>query len=369
MRMSKNKNDTELRAMGEDAFFVASNSAKGFHSYYGECFDDAKIGSVFVIKGGPGTGKSRFMRDVSDYAKARGWENRMIYCSSDADSLDGVILQKGELAIALLDGTAPHVYEPKSPGVREELINLGCFWDGEQLRKREKEIRQCQEQKAQGYRMAYRYLSAYGAVYGNNREIITPYLRKKAIADYAKKLMSQISDGEVFESRTALLSSVGMSGVVRFDTYAAKAKMLYIIEDCRETAGDLMAELYCLSSEKRLRVNVSRNPILPDVIDGLYFPDSEVAFVTDDWRSCPYPYRRISMRRFLKVSDMRSVKEVLNFNQRMLRALLNETVEQMNSVREAHFALESIYSSAMNFSEKEIFTKKFCNRLFDLQNP
>lgn len=367
--MPKDKKGPELRAQGEDAFFVASNSANGFCSYYEECFGDAKLSSVFIIKGGPGTGKSRFMRDVSDYAMEHGWVRRMIYCSSDADSLDGVILQRGDISIAMLDGTAPHVYEPKFPGVREELINLGAFWDGEQLRSQVDEIRRYQEQKSKGYRMAYRYLSAYGAVYRNLREVVAPYVRKKAIAEYAKKLMSQVPDGTGFESTTALLSSVGMSGVVRFDTYAAQAKKLYLIEDCRETAGDLMAELYRLAAEKQLRVRVSRNPILPDILDGLFLTDSGVAFVTGDREFCLYPHRGISMRRFLRVAEMRSVKEIVNFNQRMLRALLDETMEQMRTVRQSHFALESIYSSAMNFSEKEIFTKNFCNRLFDLQNP
>ena len=147
MRMPKNKKEPKLRATGEDAFFVASNSANGFCSYYEECFGDAKISRVYVIKGGPGTGKSRFMRDVSDYAVTRGWERHMIYCSSDADSLDGVILKRGTVSIAMLDGTAPHVYEPKFPGVREELINLGAFWNTERLLACENEIRQYQEQK------------------------------------------------------------------------------------------------------------------------------------------------------------------------------------------------------------------------------
>lgn len=362
------RRSAELRSLGEDAYFVASNSARGFCSYYGDCFDDARIKQVYVIKGGPGTGKSRFMREVSDCAISHGWQRCMIYCSSDADSLDGVILRRGSISIALLDGTSPHVYEPKMPGVREELINLGDFWNGEMLRERSEEIARYQREKADGYRRAYRYLAAFGEVYQSRSEKLFPYIRKKAISDCAAKLMHAIPDESTFEARMALMESVGMGGVIRFDTYAAQAKRLYLIGDCRGTGKYLMDELYRLSMEKRLRVRLSRDPILPDVIDGLFLVGSGVAFVIGDENSCEYAHQNISMRRFLKVADMKSVRSSVNFDQRMLDALLGETLEQMQVVKRAHFELERIYSSAMNFEEKEEFTKKFCNRLFDLQN-
>ena len=366
--MQKKKSE-ELRATGEDACFVASNSARGFQSYYDECFNHKEIERVFVIKGGPGTGKSRFMREVSDCAVAHGWKRRMIYCSSDADSLDGVILCKGERSIALLDGTAPHVFEPKSPGVREELINLGDFWNGELLRCRREEIEECNRAKLSGYRMAYRYLTAYGEIYNNRAEKLMPYVRWKALSDYARRLMHPFSDESFFREEISLMGSVGMNGRVRFDTYAAHAKQLYWIADCRGIGAHLMQELYRLAMEKRIWIRVSRDPILPDVIDGLFLMKSGVAFVVGREEACGYPHHLISMRRFLKVSDLRDVRKSVNFDQRMMDAMLGETLEQMQAVRRAHFELEQIYSLAMDFGAKEIFTKNFCNRLFDLQNP
>ena len=362
------KRGTELRTTGEDAFFVASNSARGFQSYYDECFNNRGIGRVFVIKGGPGTGKSRFMREVSDCAERHGWKRRMIYCSSDANSLDGVILFKEARSIALLDGTAPHVFEPKSPGVREDLINLGDFWNGDLLRSRKTEIEEFHRAKLLGYRMAYRCLTAYGEIYKNRAEKLMPYVRQKAMSDYAQRLMQPIDDGSSFEAQTALMESVGMSGRVRFDTYAARAQQLYLIADCRGIGEYLMRELYRLAMEKRLRVRVSRDPVLPDVIDGLFLTESGVAFVVGDEDTCRYPHRLISMRRFLKVSELQGIRKSINFDGRLMDAILGEALEQMQQVRRAHFELEQIYSAAMDFEAKENFTKNFCIRLFDLQN-
>ena len=83
-----------IKTTGRDAYFAASNSAKGFISYYEEVFRSSRIGHIWAIKGGPGTGKSRFLQEVSDYAVARGWQCEYVYCSSDPSSLDAVILTR-----------------------------------------------------------------------------------------------------------------------------------------------------------------------------------------------------------------------------------------------------------------------------------
>ena len=83
-----------MRSTREDAYFAASNSAKGFFSYYKECFDDGRIKHLYAIKGGPGTGKSYFLRKVARQGEGLGWNCEYIYCSSDPDSLDGVIMEK-----------------------------------------------------------------------------------------------------------------------------------------------------------------------------------------------------------------------------------------------------------------------------------
>lgn len=362
------KKSAVLRSTGEDAFFAASNSAHGFHSYYSDCFDAREIGRVYVIKGGPGTGKSRFMREVSKCGEANGWRAKMIYCSSDADSLDGVILQKDGEVVALLDGTAPHVYEPNLPGVREEIVNLGDFWDSKRLRADRDRIEELNQTKRQAYRMAYRYLSAYGSVYENRAEKLLPYMRRDAIADYARKLMQQVATGKSFCTQTALISSIGMRGILGFDTYLSQSKKRYLIEDCKGCGELLLTELYRVASEKRLCVRVSRDPILPEIIDGLFLMESGIAFVLHSWEEIPYPHHRISTRRFVRISKMGAVRESVRFDSRMCQAMLDGVFEQMDVIRQSHFTLEAIYSQAMDFDKKEEFTKNFCNSLFDLQN-
>ncbi len=352
----------------EDAYFVASNSAKGFFSYYHECFDASRIRHLYAIKGGPGTGKSRFLREVATRGVTEGYRAEYIYCSSDADSLDGVILSRGkDECIALLDATAPHVYEPRLVGAREDLVNLGAFWDIAALTARYEEIVRLDEAKKAAYRRAYRYLLSMGEMIAIKDALVAPYIDQDAILRAANKLMRSIPEGEVYQAFPALTHSIGMKGEVILDSYFRRAKVLYRIEDCKGSGRYLLAALWEQAKEKRLRVRLSYDPICPDRLDGLFLMDHGVAFQIFGIEERGDADKKLSMRRFVAVSRMKAVRGEVNYAEGMRRAMLQGAIESLSLANEAHFALEEIYMSTMDFAAKEEFTKKFCNELFDLQ--
>ena len=137
-------------------YFAASNSSEGFKSYYPEVFGRAD--RLYVIKGGPGTGKSGLIKKCAESARVKGREVEYYFCSSDPRSLDGALICAEE-SVGIIDGTAPHVWEPTCPGAREEIVNLGQFWDIPTLREHEKEIRDLTLKKSRCFEKAYRYLS------------------------------------------------------------------------------------------------------------------------------------------------------------------------------------------------------------------
>jgi hypothetical protein len=146
-------------------YFAASNSCRGFRNYYGEIFTDSRISKLYIIKGGPGTGKSHFMKAVARRARIVGYRVTEYACSSDPASLDGIILEReGSPTLGFLDGTAPHVREPVLPGVQEEILNLGEFWDRKELETGGARIRALAAGKSEAYNRAYAYLAACGGV-------------------------------------------------------------------------------------------------------------------------------------------------------------------------------------------------------------
>ena len=72
------------------AFFLAANSGGGFRSLY----DGFPPEGVFlhIIKGGPGTGKSSFMRRIRAAAEERGLDTETVLCSGDPEGKMSLLL-------------------------------------------------------------------------------------------------------------------------------------------------------------------------------------------------------------------------------------------------------------------------------------
>ena len=357
----------ELRSTNENAYFAASNSEKGFYSYYGECFQAERIEYVYAIKGGPGTGKSRFLREVAGECEQRGGRVEYIYCSSDPDSLDGIILTHEKRCVALMDATAPHVYEPTLVGIRGELVDLGAFWNAEVLQNHAREITLLDQQKRQAYRRAYRYLCAEGEMMRECDALTLPYIGREAIAAFAERITRKIPDGSGFTSSPALLCSVGMRGEVIFDTYFANAEQCWLIQDCYGAGQVFLAAIGEAAVKHNWRIRVSHDPVYPDRLDGIFLEESRSAFVIKP-EKIEYPHAKtLSMRRFVKVCAMRPIRGRYRFANRLRQALREGALDALREVRELHFALEELYIGAMDFDAKENFTKNFCRRLFDLK--
>lgn len=357
-----------LKSTGEDAYFVASNGASGFISYYPNCFDHRRIGHLYAIKGGPGTGKSRFLRDVASYGGELGWYAEFIYCSSDVNSLDGVILSRGERCIALLDATAPHVYEPTRPGFREDIVNLGVFWDGRRLAKEHERIERLNAQKNAAYQRAYAYLAAIGSLRENRDALVLPYIKMEEISDLAGQMMRNVPVEDGFSESPALMRCIGMGGRSMLDTYRTMATSATLIEDCRGSAQYLLSALRREAAQKGLLVRVSYDPITPKTQDGLFLCGSRTSFLVVPRMLCRDASVRIGMRRFVNPIREERVMSELELIRQSEWSLTKGAEQAFDDVSRAHFELEQIYGAAMNFEAKENFTKIFCRELFDLQS-
>ena len=103
-------------------FFLGANGENGFVSHFAQLQNPYGNVRPIILKGGPGTGKSSLMRRIAEeYAESETLLEQ-IHCSSDPDSLDGVVLT--DCGAAVVDGTPPHTMEPKYPLAVEQIVNL-----------------------------------------------------------------------------------------------------------------------------------------------------------------------------------------------------------------------------------------------------
>ena len=89
------------------SLFPGAMGPDGFISCFDHLLPERDLRRMIVLKGGPGVGKSTFMRRVHAALCPDGQPSTLYFCSGDPDSLDAVAVpHRGFL---ILDGTAPHV--------------------------------------------------------------------------------------------------------------------------------------------------------------------------------------------------------------------------------------------------------------------
>ena len=142
--------------------FPGAMGPDGFISCFDHLIDDSILRRKLILKGGPGVGKSTFMRRVHAALCANGEPSTLYFCSGDPDSLDGVAVPHAGLLI--LDGTAPHIVDPEIPGARDSIINLGECLNEPAMRPRLPHIRACMGDHAACSRRARACLAAAAAL-------------------------------------------------------------------------------------------------------------------------------------------------------------------------------------------------------------
>jgi hypothetical protein len=346
-------------------YFAASNSAQGFQNYFTSIFAQADF--LYIIKGGPGTGKSSFMKKCAAIAESRGATVEYYYCSSDPDSLDGILIFGEGRITGFIDGTAPHVSEPQLPGAREEIINLGQFWNRELLHKQKNEIEALCDRKSAEYKNAYTFLRGAGNLRAVSDCLVRDALDISKMESAARRLLHSagiLGDADNTKKADvipAITDSVSMSGRVRFDTLERLAKRIYFVSDMYGAGQMLLDCLLRLIVEKNASVRVSYDPICPSHVDGIIVESVGVAFICrhnvhggyDDTVADGKEVVHVNMGRFFDRARLREARSEIRYTLRLAENALDGALYSLSKAKIYHFLLEDIYGKAMDWLAKD----------------
>lgn len=354
--------------MNQPTFFASANTTKGFFSQFHEVFDPDLLDEIYIIKGGPGTGKSSLMRKVADVSAANGLTVHRFLCSSDPNSLDGIIIL--EKKIAILDGTSPHATEPKFPGAVENIINTGSFWDKKALYQRKKEIISLIQEKNRYYRRAYQFLRASGEIFDEIDKIGERALLTEKMMSYVNRLeekqFKKIAD-EDYKVETRILSTYNKTGKTLLRSFEEQSKTVYIIEDSLFCGSRLLELIEILAKKARFEYWKSYSCDFPDRIDAIYLPKRSCCFVLGERiyeNECSdKEYHYINMNRFIDPSILRSCRQKIRFGKKCTEMLITGAIDAFSQAANAHSELENIYVSSMDFCGFNKMVDEFISQL------
>ncbi len=346
----------------ESVFYLGACSPKGFTSHYDSLLHEGL--QLNVIKGGSGCGKSTFMRAVGRAAQERGLAVSYILCSSDPDSLDGVILP--ELNTAFVDGTAPHVLEPSLCGGNMNYVNFGAFYDREAMAPNEAEIVKAQKANAAQYPHVTACLAAADKLADSIRAVTAAPMYEEETAALAECLALSALKPVGQEPRTVrrFLTAVTPKGL-RFctKTPAALCQRVYILRDNYALAPRLLARLYDLAQAGGHTCIVCYSPLLPEgQPTHLLIPTANAAFISET-RDFPYDgpsFCRVDLDSTLPPPARRE----LEFCTKTISALLYQAVSHLREAKRLHDCIEQLCHPFVDFDGVDALTEQTIFALF-----
>ncbi len=351
------------------AFFLAANSSNGFFSLFDELYDSSDGWRAYIIKGGPGTGKSGVMKKIASAAEEKGFYVEKIICSGDPDSLDAIIIP--QIKICFADGTAPHTMEPQYPGAVEEIINLGECWNSRKLFEQREHILTITNCNKALHKQSARYVGACSTAFADSAKIEAAVAIEEKAENYATRFISRKCSckNSMGTEQKRFLSGVSPQGYITlFDTAQTLCDEIYSVTDEGYYASGMLMHALCRCAVANgIDVISCLNPFAPQGNPlHIIFPQERIGFFTSNslQNFKPIAYKNINATRFFDAQTLSSYKKRLEFNKKAGTQLLNEAVCLLEKAKKVHDELETYYINAMDFNLLNEMTDKIIKKIF-----
>ncbi|CAH0152962.1 hypothetical protein SRABI80_00672 [Peribacillus frigoritolerans] len=338
-------------------YFAGGNTAKGFYSLYDSNLKGLE--RLFILKGGPGSGKSTIMKKIGQEWLDKDYDIEYLHCSSDNDSIDGVIIPA--LKIGIVDGTAPHVIEPKAPGAIEEYVNLGAAWDSQQLASERAAIIKLTNARSKSFEKAYTLFAEALKIHDEWEDIYKSNIDFAKLNGLTNKLIESFYRDIVLNKKSDVrhrfLGAATPTGAVDFipnitegiqKRYflkgrpgSGKSTMLKKIAKAAEQRGFDVEIYHCGFDPHSLDMVIVREvgiAIFDSTSPHEYFPSCGGDEIIDIYKTAILPG-----------TDEIYADQLKDVSTRY-RTKMNEATANLAKAKELHDELEKIYVKAMDFT-------------------
>lgn len=343
----------------EKHLFLGGNTPVGFFSYFSYLVPLSGAKRMYCIKGGPGTGKSSFMKKIAAEAVKRGHDVELMHCSSDPNSLDGVLIKPCN--IAFVDGTSPHIVDPKAPGAVDEILNFGDCWDKKGMQEHREDIIRTNARISCYFQRAYVYLAAAKTIWEDIRHIQAEAVGKNVHASFLENLtfqeFAELPIAEVpGKERKLFASAITPKGVINYLDTIAFGYKTYVLKGYTGTAVEEAAQI---AIRRGLDVEKYYCPFRPEgPCEHLLVPKLNLALVTSNQYHRYDNGELVDFGDFVSRYTLERYRDALAFDQKMCDTLLDRAVATIAKAKEHHDELEKFYIPNMDFDKIDSLYEK-----------
>lgn len=348
-------------------YFLGCVSADGFHSDFKKIIN--KDGYyTYILKGGPGTGKSTLMKKIAEHFSD--CDTEKYYCSSDMKSLDAVVVNDKKFIV--VDGTAPHVFDPDYPAVSQEIVNLGDFWDSAEMKKHKDTVKYYFDENASYHKKSARYVKAISQINNDIYSASEKCLKLDKLSAYkerlCKKLFSKNSEKETGKMEYKQLSALTSDGYITHNV--DEEYTVFAVKDNYFSGSDyLLKSIAEYAVDKGYNVIVSRFSLISGFsFEHIIIPELKLAFLTDNFINNLdlSVENQINFARFYDKEILDTFKNRINFNKKAASELIKETAKSIDTALDIHNQLETYYVNAIDFKKLDTASRNLIKKLDNL---
>ncbi|MDF2653787.1 MAG: hypothetical protein K0R19_261 [Bacillota bacterium] len=362
----------------ERHMYPGNNTPEGFFSYYQYILGQNEADKIICIKGGPGVGKSTFMRKIGEAMLKEGHDVDFMHCSSDNSSLDGIVMR--DKKIAMIDGTAPHVVDPVNPGAVDSIIHLGDYWDEEGIRKNREALIKNNERVRTIFGRAYNYLAAAGKMYDNLSSIYESAIKHEELYKITAKIIGEELAHKEISSKQGDIKKYFASAITPkgFENYLDSLlkgyKKVYLIQAPVGVSSEKILNLFLEGSAYRgFQVEGYYCPMKPSTkLEHLLIPELGIAFVTSNQyhsikeEDLDAKVVSIHLADIIRYDVIKYQDLILEDSKMQMEKLLEKAVFCLGQAKKEHDELEKYYVPNMDFMKidalRQQLTQKFSQR-------
>lgn len=336
----------------ERHYFVCANTAMGFIDHFSSNL--AGLNRIFILKGGSGTGKSTMMKRIGEAYQKCDYQVDYIHCSSDPNSLDGVIIP--DLSVAIVDGTAPHVVEPLLPGAIEDYVNLGLALDRKKLEPYKSELLGYKQAIKEQYRIVYQCLQEVGELKRKMQSLLPPQKNILTPA-MAKEVTNQVLGEQVLMKKAAAYHRFYGALTTTGERYLGLQD--FAIVDKRfvltgQAVAEIMQHLQATAVKRGYTVEIYHDHLLPENIQVIYLPELKTCILDGQVEAlqvvCQPKDVRYDFDQALPDEHSAEQKSELAQLQQDLTSAQKRAMDALKMARKNHDDLERRYYPAVDFT-------------------
>lgn len=317
--------------------FAGSNTCRGFFGYYDQLLKRAQ--RSIILKGGPGVGKSTFIREAGKHLLQKGQTVQFFACSGDPDSLDALWAE--ECGLLIVDGTSPHMLDPLLPGAQDGIVNLGECLNEKQLENQKTEIRELSQDTTARFQQAYRYLQAAECLMQDAFHVYREATDPRHLQALQKELSVQICPRDEGEGFDTFVQSITCKGTLQNPDLLRADQIICLDLPWGFCAHDILSDLQIRSQVNHWQHTVYHDPLNPDRIAHLQI--GRTLFTTAVMMDAPR--YEIDLDKTVLAQHMNR----MSFNRAAYDLMLHQAYDALNEAKTLHDKLERCYIDAMNF--------------------